>query len=74
MKLSELPDDFTPEQFMQLDADALNQLPYTIYKLTVALKIVIVIHRSEIMVFSHFIFFTGTVNTFLKTLLIIGGI
>ncbi len=28
MKLSELPEDFTPEQFMQLDREALDQIPY----------------------------------------------
>ena len=38
MKLSELPDDFTPEQFRQLDADALNKLPYTVHKLYCGLK------------------------------------
>ena len=28
MKLEDLPDDFTPEQFMELDADSLNQIPF----------------------------------------------
>jgi hypothetical protein len=32
MKLEELPDDFTPEQFMQLDKEALDSLPYTVLK------------------------------------------
>lgn len=28
MKLSEIPDDCTPEQFMQLDKESLDQIPY----------------------------------------------
>lgn len=32
MKLAELPDDFTPEQFKQLDKEALDSLPYTVIK------------------------------------------
>lgn len=33
MKLSQLPDDFTPEQFMQLDKESLDQIPYTVMHL-----------------------------------------
>lgn len=29
MKLSELPDDFTPEQFRQLDKESLDAIPFT---------------------------------------------
>ncbi len=29
MKLSELPDDFTDEQFMRLDKEGLDEVPYT---------------------------------------------
>jgi hypothetical protein len=29
MKLEQLPDDFTPQQFMQLDRESLEQIPYT---------------------------------------------
>ena len=32
MKLSQLPDDFTPQQFMQLDKESLDQIPYDRYK------------------------------------------
>jgi hypothetical protein len=32
MTLAELPNDFTPQQFMQLDKPSLDRLPYDIYK------------------------------------------
>lgn len=32
MKLSELPDDFTPEQFMRIDREGLDQVPYELKK------------------------------------------
>lgn len=32
MTIAELPDDFTPQQFMQLDKASLDALPYDLYK------------------------------------------
>jgi hypothetical protein len=32
MRLEDLPDDFTPEQFMQLDREGLDQVPYEVKK------------------------------------------
>lgn len=32
MKLEDLPDDFTPEQFRRLDRESLDQVPYTLMK------------------------------------------
>lgn len=33
MKISELPDDFTPEQFMKLDRESLDSVPYELKKM-----------------------------------------
>ena len=39
MKLSDLPDDFTPDQFMQLNAESLEQVSFTVVRWQCKIKL-----------------------------------